>query len=99
MGDAAAARQSETIRVSIVEDDARVRASMARLIDGADRFVCVSQHESGERAIAELPGVRPDVVLMDINLPGMSGVECVRRLARSCPPCRSSCSRSTRTPT
>ena len=46
----------------------------------ADRFVCVSQHESGERAIAELPGVRPDVVLMDINLPGMSGVECVRRL-------------------
>ena len=80
VGDAAAAGQRETIRVSIVEDDARVRASMARLIDGADRFVCVSQHESGERAIAELPGVRPDVVLMDINLPGMSGVECVRRL-------------------
>jgi DNA-binding NarL/FixJ family response regulator len=80
VGDPAASAQRETIRVSIVEDDARVRASMARLIDGADRFTCVSQHESGERAIAELPGVRPDVVLMDINLPGMSGVECVRRL-------------------
>ena len=79
-GDAAVVGHRETIRVSIVEDDARVRASMARLIDGADHFVCVSQHESGERAIAELPGVRPDVVLMDINLPGMSGVECVRRL-------------------
>ena len=80
VADAAASAQGETIRVSIVEDDARVRASMARLIDGADRFSCVSQHESGERAIADLPGVRPDVVLMDINLPGMSGVECVRRL-------------------
>ena len=78
--DTSAVGQLETIRVSIVEDDARVRASMARLIDGADRFVCVSQHESGERAIADLPGVRPDVVLMDINLPGMNGVECVRQL-------------------
>jgi DNA-binding NarL/FixJ family response regulator len=80
VGDAAGSGQRETIRVSIVEDDARVRTSMARLIDGADRFTCVSQHESGERAIAELPGVRPDVVLMDINLPGMNGVDCVRRL-------------------
>ena len=80
VADPAASAQRETIRVSIVEDDARVRASMARLIDGADRFACVSQHESGERAIADLPAVRPDVVLMDINLPGMSGVECVRRL-------------------
>jgi DNA-binding NarL/FixJ family response regulator len=70
----------ETIRVSIVEDDARVRASLARLVDGADRFTCVSQHESAERALAELPGIGPDVVLMDINLPGLSGVECVRRL-------------------
>ena len=70
----------ETIRVSIVEDDARVRASLARLIDGAGRFRCVSQHESAERAIAELPAVHPEVVLMDINLPGMSGVDCVRRL-------------------
>ncbi|MEO5821413.1 MAG: response regulator transcription factor [Vicinamibacteraceae bacterium] len=80
MNDAAANPHQQTIRVSIVEDDARVRASLARLVDGADRFSCVSQHESGEKAIAELPAVRPDVVLMDINLPGMSGVECVRRL-------------------
>ena len=68
------------IRVSVVEDDARVRASLARLIDGAAAFQCVSQHESAEQAIAEMPGVDPDVVLMDINLPGLSGVECVRRL-------------------
>jgi DNA-binding NarL/FixJ family response regulator len=80
MLEAAAGEHLGTIRVSIVEDDARVRASLARLIDGADRFTCVSQHESGERAIVELPAVRPDVVLMDINLPGMNGVDCVRRL-------------------
>jgi DNA-binding NarL/FixJ family response regulator len=77
---AASGRKDGTIRVSIVEDDARVRASLARLIDGTDRFSCVSQHETAERAIAELPAIRPDVVLMDINLPGLSGVECVRRL-------------------
>jgi DNA-binding NarL/FixJ family response regulator len=81
MGDPDAAPDaSEMIRVSIVEDDARVRASLARLIDGGHRFRCVSQHESAERAIAELPEVSPDVVLMDVNLPGMSGVDCVRRL-------------------
>lgn len=85
MQDAAAREPTRTIRVSIVEDDARVRGSLARLIDGAGHFTCVSQHESGERAIAELPGVRPDVVLMDINLPGMSGVECVRRLRAAAP--------------
>ena len=68
------------IRVSLVEDDARVRASLARLIDGASAFRCVSQHESAEQAIEQIPAVDPDVVLMDINLPGLSGVECVRRL-------------------
>ena len=81
MGDGQAARAHDTaIRVSIVEDDGRVRASLARLIDGAASFQCVSQHESAEQAIDELPRVRPDVVLMDINLPGLNGVECVRRL-------------------
>jgi DNA-binding NarL/FixJ family response regulator len=71
---------SGVIRVSIVEDDARVRASLARLIDGAEGFRCVSRHASAEEALADLPSVRPDVVLMDINLPGLSGVECVKRL-------------------
>jgi DNA-binding NarL/FixJ family response regulator len=81
MGDGEAGRDRDAaIRVSVVEDDARVRASLARLIDGAAAFRCVSQHESAEQAIDELPAVGPDVVLMDINLPGLSGVECVRRL-------------------
>jgi DNA-binding NarL/FixJ family response regulator len=70
----------ESIRVSIVEDDARVRASFARLVDQAPGFSCVSQHSSAEDALDALPSSRPHVVLMDINLPGMSGVECIHAL-------------------
>ena len=68
------------ISVSIVEDDAQVRASLARLIGSSTACRCVSRHGSAENALQEIPAVKPDVVLMDINLPGMNGVECVRRL-------------------
>jgi DNA-binding NarL/FixJ family response regulator len=67
----------ESIRVSIVEDDARVRVSFCRLVDQAPGFSCVSQHSSAEAALDALAAVRPHVILMDINLPGMSGVECI----------------------
>jgi DNA-binding NarL/FixJ family response regulator len=73
------------ISVSIVEDDAEVRASLARLIDGSSVCRCVSRHDSAENALQEIPGVKPAVVLMDINLPGMNGVECVRRLKPQLP--------------
>jgi DNA-binding NarL/FixJ family response regulator len=69
-----------SIAVSIVEDDAGVRASLAKLIDSSPGFRCLSQHPNAESALQELPKTVPDVVLMDINLPGLSGVECVRRL-------------------
>jgi DNA-binding NarL/FixJ family response regulator len=69
-----------TIAVSVVEDDVRVRGSLARLIDRSEGFRCVSQHPSAENALEDLPRVRPAVVLMDINLPGMNGVDCVRHL-------------------
>jgi len=68
------------ISVSIVEDDAQVRASLAELIDGSSDCRCVSRHGSAENGLEEIPRVKPDVVLMDINLPGINGVECVRRL-------------------
>ncbi|HYG22228.1 MAG TPA: response regulator transcription factor [Verrucomicrobiae bacterium] len=71
--------------VAIVEDDVKVRGSLARLIDSTDGFTCVSQHPSGENALAELVITRPGVVLMDINLPGMNGVDCVRRLKELLP--------------
>ncbi len=68
------------ISVSIVEDDAEVRTTLARLINGSPGYRCVSQHANGENALQEVPKIKPDVVLMDINLPGFNGVECVRRL-------------------
>jgi len=69
-----------SIRVSLVEDSHRVRASLAKLIELSDGFKCVSEHSTGEEAVAALPKTKPDVVLMDINLPGINGVECVRQL-------------------
>jgi DNA-binding NarL/FixJ family response regulator len=69
-----------SISVSIVDDDAGLRASLIRLINGTPGFRCVSEHPTAEHAWKEVPKVNPEVVLMDINLPGLNGVECVRRL-------------------
>jgi DNA-binding NarL/FixJ family response regulator len=68
------------ISVSIVEDNDKLRGTLARVLNRADGFRCVSQYGSAEDALKDLPGVKPEVVLMDINLPGMNGVECVRQL-------------------
>jgi DNA-binding NarL/FixJ family response regulator len=68
------------ITVSIVEDNDQLRGTLARVIGRADGFHCVSQYANAEAALEALPKECPNVVLMDINLPGMSGVECVRRL-------------------
>jgi DNA-binding NarL/FixJ family response regulator len=74
-----------SISVSIVEDDPQVRTSLAKLIDSSPGFRCVSQHGSAENALSEIPKINSQVVLMDINLPGISGVECVRRLKPQMP--------------
>jgi RNA polymerase sigma factor (sigma-70 family) len=68
------------ITVSIVEDNDKLRGTLARLLDRSDGFRCLSHYASAEDALKDLPQVRPNVVLMDINLPGMNGVECVRKL-------------------
>jgi DNA-binding NarL/FixJ family response regulator len=69
-----------SIAVSIVEDDPGVRSSLVKLINSSPGYRCVSQHASAENALDEIPKLKPDVTLMDINLPGLSGVECVRKL-------------------
>lgn len=74
-----------SIRISIVEDDADVRQSLAVLINGSDGFECVSTYRSAERALEAIPGQQPDIVLMDINLPRLSGIECVRQLKARLP--------------
>jgi DNA-binding NarL/FixJ family response regulator len=71
--------------VSIVEDNDQLRATLARLIDREEGFRCVSHYPDAESALARLPNDRPDIVLMDINLPGINGVECVRRLKQLLP--------------
>jgi DNA-binding NarL/FixJ family response regulator len=68
------------ISVSIVEDSEQLRGTLARVIDRAEGFRCLSHFGAAEDALKALPQNPPEVVLMDINLPGMNGVECVRQL-------------------
>jgi RNA polymerase sigma factor (sigma-70 family) len=68
------------ISVSIVEDNDKLRGTLAKVIGRAEGFRFASDYGSAEDALADLPKVKPDVVLMDINLPGMNGVECARQL-------------------
>ncbi len=76
---------SPLIHVAIVEDDRRVRESLAVLVDGGEKTRCIGTYSTAEEALDELPAKKPDVVMMDINLPGMSGIECVRRLKTQLP--------------
>jgi DNA-binding NarL/FixJ family response regulator len=69
-----------TISVAIVEDNDRIRKGLATLIDGSAGFRCLASFASAEDALRRLPPLRPDVVLMDIHLPGMSGIDCIEPL-------------------
>lgn len=69
-----------SIRVALVEDDDTVREHLALLINAAPGFACVASCRSTEEALRQLPTTGPDVVLMDIHLPGRSGIACVARL-------------------
>jgi len=73
------------ITVSIVEDNEQLRTTLARVISRSEGFRCLSHYGDAESALEGLPKDSPEVVLMDINLPGMNGVECVRRLKQAAP--------------
>ena len=73
------------ITVSIVEDQEQLRSTLARVLNRAEGFECVSTYGSAEAALEALPNDKPEVVLMDINLPGMNGVECTRKLKQAAP--------------
>jgi DNA-binding NarL/FixJ family response regulator len=73
------------ITVSIVEDNEQLRGTLARVLNRSEGFRCVSHYGNAEEALKDLPQVRPEVVLMDINLPGINGVECVRQLKQLLP--------------
>jgi DNA-binding NarL/FixJ family response regulator len=69
-----------SIGIAIVEDDVPAREIIAGWIRSADGFKLVGEYDDAETAIADLPQRKPSVVLFDINLPGMNGIECVRKL-------------------
>ena len=73
------------ITVSIVDDEKKLCQSMAAFINGARGFRCVSTYHTAEAALEHLAQDHPDVVLMDIHLTGMSGIECVERLKAMVP--------------
>jgi DNA-binding NarL/FixJ family response regulator len=75
-----------SITVSLVEDNDQLRTTLARVISRAEGFLCLNQYPTAEAALEGIPREPPAVVLMDINLPGMNGVECVRRLKQVLPP-------------
>ena len=73
------------ISVCIVEDNLGLRESVATYLDNVPGFECPGAYETAEEALVAIPLRRPDVVLMDINLPGMNGIECVKQLKRAEP--------------
>jgi DNA-binding NarL/FixJ family response regulator len=72
-------------RVAIVEDDSGLRDQLQNILKSAPGICCVGTYGSAEKALAGMVAVQPDVILMDINLPGMSGIECVARLRKDLP--------------
>lgn len=76
---------AKPIRISIIEDDEWIRENLATQISRRDGFVCLRCYGSGEAAIAEIGRDIPDVLLVDINLPKMNGIECVRKVKAQLP--------------
>jgi DNA-binding NarL/FixJ family response regulator len=76
---------TEKITVALVEDNAGLRTAIETMLKRAPDMACVGTFPDGEQAVRDLPGLRPRVVLMDINLPGMNGVQCVAQLAQQIP--------------
>ncbi len=74
-----------SIKVSIVEDDRETRESLCELINGASGLNCLGTYSTGEAALRDVGTRIPDVALVDINLPGMNGIECVAKLKAQLP--------------
>jgi len=78
-------RDPKAVNVTVVEDDERFRKSLVRWIGSTSGLSCSGSYPNAEQALQEIPRSSTDVVIMDINLPNMSGIECVGRLRRENP--------------
>jgi DNA-binding NarL/FixJ family response regulator len=78
-------KKNGKILVAIVEDDLKLLSTLARLIDTNPKYTVVGRFSNTASALEGIPPLNPDIVVMDINLPDVSGVECVRQLKKICP--------------
>jgi len=76
---------TSTIKVAVVEDDARLRRTFVDVLESSAEFRCVGAFATGAEAVDGIPALAPDVVIMDVNLPDTTGVECVKALAPRLP--------------
>jgi len=76
---------ASAITVAIVEDDAEIREMLGRVVRRSPQLNLLGSFASGEAALAELPKLAPQVVIMDLRLPGMSGIDCIRVLKKDMP--------------
>jgi two-component system, NarL family, response regulator LiaR len=76
---------NKDIAVAIVEDNDDIRKSLAAFVENAQGMFCVAQYTNAETALKEIPELLPDIVLMDIGLPKMNGIDCIRKLKPLCP--------------
>ena len=72
--------REEPIEVAIVDGDAEMRFFLQRILEQSGGYRCMGSYTSGEEALREIPGAHPRIVLMDVRMPGISGIECMRRL-------------------
>ena len=75
----------ETIHIALVEDDSEIRQTLQLILEGSDGFQCKHVFPDAESALAKIPAISVDVILMDIDLPGKNGIEATRTLKRKCP--------------
>ena len=73
------------VRVSIVEDLAEIREGLVELVRSDRELFMVGSFEDAESAVQRLPDLQADIVVMDINLPGMSGIDCIKTIKERCP--------------
>jgi DNA-binding NarL/FixJ family response regulator len=76
---------SDPVRLFVVDDHAIVRAGVRMLLEAQDGFEVVGEADSGEAALTAAPGAEPDIVLLDLSLPGMNGIETCRALKQRMP--------------
>ena len=68
------------IRVAVVEDISEIRQGLELILNNTDGFTCVATYNNAEDAVLGLPAIHPDVAIMDIHLPGLTGIECIAKI-------------------